>query len=118
MKPWLSDRAKQELNFALSENDRKLLALFDDDLVKDRPRGSDLEMIAIEGAQGNLGLIHGARLVLLVLAKEDEVVAGLIFRKDFWIRIEVPTNQSNVRNVRVLGALPQITELDEVTERC
>lgn len=118
MEPRLSDLAKQESDFLSIEDDGKLFPLSDNNFIKDRPSRIDLEMVTIESAQRDLGQLHGAGFVLLVLAKKDEVIADLILRERVGISLEMLTDQANMRDVRVLSANPKISKLDEVSECC
>ena len=43
------------------------------------PLGGDFEEVVVEAADGALGLVHGAGLVVAFDAQVDEVVAHLVF---------------------------------------
>ncbi|GJL84138.1 MAG: hypothetical protein DHS20C01_37720 [marine bacterium B5-7] len=92
--------------------------MFDDDLVKDGPGRIELEMIPVESAQSDFGLIHGARLVLLLGTKKDKVITELILGEDLRIDVEMAPKQTDMGNIDILRTLTQIAELDELAECC
>lgn len=71
-------------------------------------------MIMKEDAESDLGLVHGGRLVILLLAEEDEVVADLSLGKRARIGMEVLAEHTNVRNVGIDGARSVVTKLDKL----
>ena len=89
VKARLGELDENVLDLLFGKNDRKRLAMFDDDLVKDGPGRNELEMVQVESAQSDLGLIHRTRLVLLLGTKKDKVITELILGEDLRIEAEM-----------------------------
>ena len=62
------DLSKEKTNIMLREDGGDGLAMLDLDIAKDAPLGRDTNVIMEEDTQGDLGLVHGGRLVILLLA--------------------------------------------------
>lgn len=105
---------EQEADLVFGENDRERLAVLDLNVAEDAPLRRDAEVIVEEDTQSHLGLVHGGRLVVFLLAEEDEVVADLAFGEGARIGLEVLAEHANVGEVGIDRARSVVPKLDKL----
>ena len=114
METRLGKLREKESDIVFGEDGGESLTVPDLDVTKDAPLRGDAKMIVEEDPQGDLGLIHGGGLVVLLLAEEDEVVADLRLGKGAWIGVEVFAEHTNVRDIGIDGTGSVVTKLDKL----
>jgi hypothetical protein len=107
--------SEEVADLVFGEDGGKGLAVLDLDVTKDAPLWGDTQVIMIEDTQSDLGLIHGRRPVVLLLAEEDKVIADLILRKRGRISVEMLGKHANVRDIGSDCARGIVSKLDKLT---
>jgi hypothetical protein len=111
--PGFADLTEEQADLLDTEDDRKSGAMADDELAEDAPRGIQAQEIAVEDPEADLGLVHGAGLVVFLLSEEEEVIADLLLGERSGIGPVVLGQEPDVGDVAVDGAGPQILKLDK-----
>jgi hypothetical protein len=115
--PRLAHRAEHGGDFLTREHHGQDERLGDAHLTEHRPAGA-LMAIDEEGAQGELGRLHGRAGVVLVLAQEQEVGAQLIRGEGERIDAEMFGEFADVADVFLFGRRAVIFEFDKLLELC
>ena len=87
----------------------------DADFGEDRPV-RDAMAIDEEGAQAELGRLHGGTGVVLFLAEEEELLAQLILGESEGVAAEMFGALADVADVFLFGERPVIFEFDKLLE--
>jgi hypothetical protein len=112
----LSQSGKKLRDFFGRDDDGKGGAVLDLEITEDFPDRIKLEVFVIEGAQGDPGLVHGARGVVLLVAKEEEILPDLVRCDLVGIGLKMLCEQAEMGDVAIDGAGSPVHELDKVTE--
>ena len=109
----LVDGGEQRADLFAGDDFGDCLAAFDDDFAEHGPLRVDSEEVVVEAADGALGLVHRAGLVVAIDAQVDEVVAHLILgdRPEQCVRV-VTGELADVGDVGGDGARSAVAELD------
>ena len=113
----LAHGLEQGLHLGPGQDHGQDLRFGDADFPKHGPAG-DLEALHVEAPQRILGRLHGAALVVLVLAQEQEVLAHLVLGEGGRITLDVLGQLAHVAHVFFLGRLAVIFEFDKLLEFC
>ena len=71
-----------------------------------------LEVVVVEGLEGDPGLVHGGGGVVFFCPKKEKVTAQLVFIHVRWVDAEVFANVTDMGDVARNGSLAEVFKLD------
>jgi hypothetical protein len=109
----LLDGVEQLLDFGARQDQRQHFRFGHTHLAEHRP-AADLEAFNEEGEQRLFGHLHGAGLVVFVLAQKQEVFPHLVFGEGGRVTLKVLGQLTDVAHILLLGRPAVVFKLDEL----